>query len=350
MADNVAIFNIIRTQLSPSFQDRIPQATQDDIKTIGTMITREDMQVYANEWLDALINKITFTLFNDKMLRNKLARFKKGSFELGDIIEEIHVESAKAKPYRGPGGAKNTDCLPDPFCKVEPDVKTNYHRRNRKDFYKVTVYRTALRTAFTSAGGLQTLVDHIVQSLYKGAVQDEYLLMKELFSKYCWEPVVPLKPDQFQGIDPIIDDATGKAWLTTLKSSIEMLSFNSNNFNPNGITTYSDPGDMTLYVKAGIIPVVDVETMAGAFNQTYLESNVPIIVVDDFGSVTDPTATNEIQAILADNSWWMVYDNLKEFTSLFNPEDLYWNYWLHVHQTYATSYFSNVIVYTTPIV
>lgn len=341
----VELFNIVRATLSPQFHDRIPAASDQNFRDIGTMITRGDMQIYANEWLDALINRIGLTLLQNKLLRNRLAPFKKGLMEYGDIIEEIWVEPAEYQEYAGPELYNDinpgTQCLPNPFCKEKPDVRTQYHRRNRQGFYKTTVFRDTLKKAFTGPGGLQNLVDKIVESLYSGANEDEYLWMKELFSEYIFNPVIPLAADQVQITPTPIDDATGKQYITGIKSAAELLTFNSQNFNPSGVTTYSERSDMHLFVKAGITPVIDVETMAGAFNPNYLNDGFNVTIVDDFGTLDD----GDTIAVLADRNWWLVYDNLREFDSLWNPEGRYWNYWLHIWQLFGTSYFANAIIF-----
>lgn len=344
----IEMFNIIRATLTPQFKERVPEASDMNFREIGAMLTRSEMKVFANEWLSALMNKVSLSLLQTKMLRNRLAPFKKGIMEYGDIIEEIWVEPAKSKKYVGPQLYDDinpgTQCLPNPYCKEKPDVRTQYHRRNREDFYKTTLFRDTLKKAFYSAEGLGRLADAIVESVYNGANEDEYLWMKELFTEYIFNPHIPLAPDQIQfDVDPIVDDASGKAFITRLKSAAELLTFNSQNFNPNRVTTWSDRDSMHLFVKAGITPILDVETMAGAFNPNYLNNPFSVTVVDDFGTLDDGNTI----AVLADNTWWMVYDNLREFDTLWNPEGRYWNYWLHVWQTYATSYFANALIFRT---
>lgn len=355
---NIALFNLLRNGLSPQFRDRIPQASIDNFHDVGVMITRDDFSVYANEWLNALVNRIGLVLISNKLLRNKLAPFKRGSFEYGDIIENIYVDIPKAQTYAGPElyGAGEI-CLPNPYCKEKPDVDTIFHRRNRQEFYKTTIFQETLKKAFVGQTGFQSLIDKIVETLYSAANADEYLWTKELFSEYINNPLVPLQPNQIQTITPITDEQSGKDYLRTLKTAINLLEFNSTNFNPYQKTTYSDPGDLVLFVRADVTPILDVETLSGAFNQERLtENRVPIVLVDDFGTntwtidpadpdPTNPTMFNGTVAMLVDREWFLIYDNLREFRSLHNPEGLYWNYWLHIWQTYAINYWKNAIIF-----
>ena len=50
--------------------------------------------------------------------------------------------------------------------------------------------------------------------------------------------------------------------------------------------------------------------------------------------------------------FFMVFDNLNEFTEVYNGELLYWNYFYHQWKTFSTSPFENALVYvpTTPTV
>lgn len=354
--DGVALFNKIRATLSLNFRDRVPEASQETLAQIGYMMTANTMQIYANEWLDALIMRIGMTLFNNKALRDKLARFRRGTLEYGDIIQEIGIEIIKAKTYRGPElYGPGEICEPNPWCKEKPDVRVQYHRRNRQEFYKQTIFRETLKKSFTAQAGVTTLVEAIVERIYSSARADEYLWSKEMFSGYLNPPTgtgMTLAPDQLQLLDaPITDDTSAKAWIQTLREGAELLSFNANNFNPERLTTYSDPSDMELFVRRGITPLIDVETMAGAFNPNYLQYGYEPVILDDFGSNEIVTISgNQYQpvAFLADKDMFRILDNLREFHSLFNPEGLYWNYWLHVWQTYTISYMKNCMVFLEP--
>ena len=52
-------------------------------------------------------------------------------------------------------------------------------------------------------------------------------------------------------------------------------------------------------------------------------------------------------AIVADDEWLNIYDQLFETSDFFNSEKLYWNYWLHVWQIYFTSPFHSAVALTT---
>lgn len=69
------------------------------------------------------------------------------------------------------------------------------------------------------------------------------------------------------------------------------------------------------------------------------------IIVDAF-----PEGMEDVVAMLTDDKFLMVFNNLDKFTEQYNSQGLYWNYFYHVWRTYSVSPFSSVIVFTTTAV
>ena len=65
-----------------------------------------------------------------------------------------------------------------------------------------------------------------------------------------------------------------------------------------------------------------------------------VIEVDSFEN-------EEIQAILCDESWFQIYENLMRFDEFYNARTMTWNEYLHVWQTYAICPFANAVVFAT---
>ena len=66
------------------------------------------------------------------------------------------------------------------------------------------------------------------------------------------------------------------------------------------------------------------------------------VVVDDFG-----TGMDDVYAVLCDETFLSVVNNLDRFTEQYNAQGLYWNYFWHVWRTYAISPFANAIAFTS---
>lgn len=369
LCNNVKFFNTVRATMSPSFQDVVPVASAENLANIGTMMLDPMHGNVFNEWLTSILNRIGMVLIRQPKARNKLSRFWKGEMQWGDLIEEIGIDLPDAKTYLDgvQFGDATTDfqgdlskvpaCKPDPFCKEKTKDITHFHRRNREEFYKKTLFRKTLMKAFTGQTGFGVLLQGIIDSMYTANKRDQYLWGKECFSMYINSPVIPLQPGQIHTIDPIIDRTSSTAFIEKMQQMVELLSFNSTNFNPVAQTQYHDADELILLVKAGIKGITNTQTLAAAFNPEKLGMNIAeTIVVDDFGSNTwtgtlpsEPgyktTPGTGVIAMVFPSWFFTVVNNSTEFASLYNPEGRYWNYWLHVWETYWVSYFAPCLIF-----
>lgn len=148
-AGNRDIINAIRPELSYTFQERIPAATQDNLKDIATTIL--NYPEMANEFLQGIVNRIGRVIITSKSYENPLRKFKKGMLEFGESVEEIFVNIANAHPY-DPAKAET-----DVFKREIPDVNAAFHKLNYQNFYKTTVSNEQLRQAFLTEYGLADL-------------------------------------------------------------------------------------------------------------------------------------------------------------------------------------------------
>lgn len=322
------ILNTIRANASSDYQERVPIATQNNIAEVGNAIT--NYEPTRNEFLNALINRIGMVIIQSRLYENPLREFKKGMLEFGKDIEEIFVEIAKAQSY-DPEVAET-----EVFKRVIPDVKTIFHRMNRQDFYKVTISNDQLRTAFLSYRGIEDLIGRIVDSLYSGDNYDEFLLMKHLMMDYgdkgLFYPVT---------VDEITDEASAKSFTVKLRAMAKTIGFMSNKYNAQGVHTFTPMDDIIIFMTPEAEALMDVESLARAFNLEYADFLGRVVIVDDFGGLEN------VQALMVDRQWFMVYDTFFNFTEQYNAQGLYWNYFFHHWQVLSTSQFANAIAFTT---
>lgn len=57
------------------------------------------------------------------------------------------------------------------------------------------------------------------------------------------------------------------------------------------------------------------------------------------------TALAAIPGVLVDRDFFMIFDNLYEFTENYNGQGMYWNYFYHVWKTLSVSPFANGVVF-----
>lgn len=324
--NTIDMLNAIRNEASTEYQERIPEATRENLQQLGQALSTYTPML--NEFTNALVTKIGLQIFNQKMAVNKLASFKRGMLSNANDIEEIFVEMAKSTGVFDKEGS-------NVFGRRANDIKTLYHRQNYQNTYEITVSDAQVKNAFQSESGVQSLATAIINSMYSGCNYDEYLNMKSLLASYQDDYKVYEVPH-------MTDEETAKTFLKTVRKATLDLSFMSTEHNAEGVKTYSEMSDLVLLIHKDIMPTISVDVLASLFNVSKAELETAIVVVDDFGSMEDT------YALLVDKSFFMMYDTLHQVESIRNPQGLYTNYFLHIWQIHSLSRFKNAIAFKTP--
>lgn len=338
--DMVNMLNTIRANASANYNTRVPEATKDNISETKAALLG-DVEL-ANEFMGMVMNKVAFTIVHNKLFKNPLSILKKGSKPLGDSVEEIFINYAKASAYDATGG--------DLLARKLPDVKSIYHTMNRKDMYKVTVSHEMLSKAFSSYGNLENFINGIVNSLYNGAYLDEFTLMKRLITDalnggFC------RSQDITDEVSKSPENATN--FIKGVKLISTNMQFPSSNYNGYTycqetdtvpVTTFTPLEDQYIIMDSATAVAIDVDVLANAFNMSKVEFLARRIVVDSF--MTDNMEIDGLPiAIIIDKDFIQVYDDMIKMTTFKNPEGLYDNYYLHVWQTMSVSPLVNAVAF-----
>lgn len=354
-ANSVEILNTIRNSATPYYKQMIPQAKANtgSIRQIGNiMMNYEPLQ---NEFLSALYNRIGRVIITSKMYYNPWAPFKKGLMELGETVEEIFVNIAKAHTF-------NPETAETNFMKREiPDVRAAFHTMNYQKFYKATISNDQLRQAFLSWQGITDLIAKIVDAMYTAHNYDEFQVMKYMLARnilngYLY-PVTVAQVDKENAPDIV----------TEIKAISNELVYESPDYNLNGVYTFTEKNDQFIITNARFDAVMDVNVLASAFNMDKVEFMGHRVQIDGFDRIDenrmnelfsdDPNAgyvplTEEekaalkaVPAVLIDRDYFMIFDNLYKFTEDYNGEGLYWQYWYHAWKTFSTSPFANAVIF-----
>ena len=343
MGFSIGVLNNIRYNASEEYQNRIPEATRDNIATIGNAL--QTYSVLYNEFCEALMNKIGKTLIEQKLFSNKLARFKQGTVLTQQDVEEIFIEMAKSegaydKDGKNPLGRRNP-----------PDVKAVYHRQNRQDVYAVSIGDIDFVRVFRSEATLDQFVTGIINSVYSGAAYDEWVAMKELLGTYDGYANAriqlpnPGDPENMPPTPEVTMADHAKQFVKTVRKLVNDLSFPSKNYNKAGVMTWTNPEDLVLMVNKDLLAEIDVEVLSKAFNMGKTDVQVEIIAMDDFGATTE-VDYSMVTALLVDKDFFRVYDTLSHFEPQRNAQGLFTNYFYHVHQILSLSPFKNAVMIT----
>lgn len=332
---NVDWLNAIRNEAGLEYQHRVPEATQaniaDTVKNImGNGVTR-------NQFIDTLVNRIGLTIFQNTIWTNPLARFKRGTLEYGETIQEIMAGFLEASVY----DPDRDELEREIFGAMKPEVQASYHSVNRRDRYKLTIKEPLLRNAFLTPNGLGEFITNLMTMPQNSDQYDEYLLMINLFRLFDEQESMFV-----QNVPDIGDFDSGpaesRALLRRLKEYGNLFQFPSRLYNPAGLPVVARPDETVLIVTAAADAAMDVEALAGAFNLSKTEflSRKVVVPGNDLG-------ISGTQAILTTDKFFVVADQRIETTAIQNPAALHTNYWLHHWEVISGSRFAPLLMFNS---
>lgn len=351
-ASTIDILNVIRQNASYEYQQSVPVVSKaTDIPKVGEVIC--GTPALANQFINALVNRIALVRVQSATFNNPYSRLKKGYLEFGETVEDIFVAISKVVEY-DPEKAKARE-----FQRNIPDVKSAFYVMNWRTMYPVTIQDADLQRAFLSMGGVQDLIAKIVDSVYTAAEYDEFLLFKYLLIKaIAHGQMYPQK----------IGDGTDlKADGIQYRGKSNLLTFMKSDFNEAGVLTTTPKERQVIFMDAEYNASYDVNVLASAFNMDKAQFMGSLNLIDDWTSfdnarfevirensdgIEEVTADElallkDVKAVLVDEEWFQIYDNLTKFTEQYASSGLYWNYFYHTWKTVAHSPFANAIVFVS---
>ena len=311
------------------------------------------VQTCALPILTGLINRISRTILISRLYENPWSMFKKGLLDMGETVEEIFTNICNAQSF-SPAVAEN-----EVFKRVIPDVRTAFHTMNYQKFYKQTISDEQLRQAFLSWQGVTDLIASIVNAMYTAANYDEFLVMKYLIAKNA------VNGNMYSVTIPAATTENAKSIVSTARSYSNKLTFMSTTYNTAGVSTFTPRDNQYILVNTDFDGIMNVEVLASAFNMSNAEFLGHMVLVDGFGNLDierlnallgdtpgyqeisgdDLEELNGIPAMLVDENFLMIFDNLTKFTEIYNSDGLYWNYSFHTWKTFSVSPFANAVIF-----
>ena len=349
-ARSIDILNVIRNNASYAYQKDVPKIDKEqDIPKVGEILFGNP--THANEFINALVNRIALVRVQSATFNNPYKHLKKGYLEFGESVEDIFVGIIKAVKYDPEKGSSRE------FKRTLPNVQSVFHLTNWRVMYPITIEKQALKRAFTSADGVTNLISSIIDQVYQSAEYDEYLLFKYLLIKAVSHGKLYLQRVNTTDMKSVAVNFRGKSNLLPIDMT--------GRFNELHVQNNTPTERQCIFMDADFNAKFDVEVLASSFNMNKAEFIGKLHLIDDFSSFDnerfeaireESTELEEVtkaeldlmknvKAILVDEAWFQVYDNLFEFAETQVGSGLYWNYWLHVWKTISYSPFANAIVF-----
>lgn len=336
--DNVIeLLNKIRSEASATYQDRIPEATQENMESIRYAMIGDDNVQVANEFMDSLLNKLVKSVIHAKKFENPLKPLKQGKKPVGDGVEEIYTNFIKADDTGAFDGTKLLE-------RKLPDTKTIYHRMNLELQYPVTINRTQLSKAFASYDALDSYINDIINKLYSSAEFDEFMNMKQLFASAVEKKAIKVETVA----NPYVSEANAKAFIKHVKNISSLMKYPSESFNSyltaqnvdtTPVRTLSRLNEQILIIPEAVNNTLDVDVLASSFNMSLADFNkTRKVLVDEL-----PVAN--CLGALVDEKFLQVWDDYYIVTDFKNGKGLYNNYYLNIGQTMAYSPLVNAVLF-----
>ena len=347
-ASTIDILNTIRANASYEYQSSVPVVEKaSDIPRVGEVLY--GYPALANQFINALINRIALVRVKSAVFNNAYAELKKGYLEFGETVEEVFVNIAKAREFSVEKAEYRE------MKRTLPDVRTAFHAMNWRVQYPVTIQDEDLRQAFTSMNGVQDLIAKIVDAVYTAAEYDEFLLFKYLM----------IKAIAHGKMYPVAIGADIKDGAVKFRGISNKITFMSDKYNAAGVTTSTPKADQYIFMDSEYNANYDVNVLAGAFNMDKAEFIGKLKLIDDWttfdndrfaeiakeSDMIEPITPEElalmanVKAVLVDSEWFQFYDNNNKFTEKYVSSGMYWNYFYNVWKTVSSSPFSNAIVF-----
>ena len=348
-ASTVDILNVIRQNASLAYQNSVPTiTTATDIPKVGEVIY--GTPAFANEFINALVNRIALVRVQSATFNNPYERLKKGYLDYGESVEEIFVNIAKVFEFSQEKAESRE------LKQYKPDVKSAFHTMNWRVIYPVSVSDEELRMAFLSAEGVTDLIARIVDSVYTAANYDEYLLFKYMLIKAATGG--NLKPVAVNNSDP-------KNWAKAFRGISNMLPFMKKDYNAANVMNTTPKNRQVIFMDAQFNADFDVDVLSAAFNMDKADFMGSLYLIDDWTTFDNDrfevirqnsdgieevtsaelTLMGNVKAVIMDEEWFQVYDNLNRFAEKFVASGLRWNYFYHTWKTISFSPYANAVVF-----
>lgn len=316
-----------------------------------------------NQYFETLVDVIISQKIVSKSFTNPLARFKNSTLPLGFGESEMYFNPQTGRYFAVnvetsyPGetitttkndgvGQEHQSINQNAHVLVDkvPDIKQVFYKINYGRQYQRTYSALELQKVATSWETYASFIDGVARDINASANIDEFRAMKDLFTNGVANALIPQLP-----IQAVTDEATAKALLVearTLYGAFQIPSEDYNGWNMthaegDKITTWTEPGAVSITLTNRLNAVVDVQALAAAFNMDKADFIGKKFVVDKFD--TD----GEIQAIIFDDALVHVSDVFNQTGQIYNPATAKENIFLNRQAIMGLCPFANAVAITT---
>lgn len=224
------------------------------------------------------IDKIGKMVMLDGLFIDKLPELDGEDLPLGKTIEEYFIDLTLPEAYTNATAEGAKDVVP-----ALPTVEQcSYSYSLGREKIKTTVPYDNVERAANTAGDASNMIAKVLEKLGNSYEMFKFASKKQLLGNAADKAVTA---GLVETIAVPTNTATGEAFIKQIKEDVETASFaHEGGLNK---TLIGAAPSLMLYVKKGVMPSLEVDTLAGAFNEGRLAIPAQVKVVDDFGIMTN---------------------------------------------------------------
>ena len=271
-----------------------------------------------------LIDKIGKIVTIDGVFADKLTDMDGEELPFGKTIEEYFIDLTLPTVYTDASTEGAKDLAPN-LPEVE-DVAYNYTLGKTK--IKTTIPYNDYERACNSAADAAQIATKIIGRLSDSYEMQKFGMKKQMIAVTIKKAVAASNSDKLvESIAVPADAASGENFIKKLKECVEDASFATEGNNLGNYLIGAAPS-LKLYIKKGVIPSLEVDTLSGAFHAEKLAIPASIEVVDDFGD-----DASRVFAVLCDTRMMKLHPTYKAVRTNENADGDFVNYVLHAEHT-----------------
>lgn len=348
-----------------------PEEVRASVQNIGKLILKSER--YRNAFINA-INVIGMIMIDRNAWEDPWEEFtNRGTMNFGDSAVEMAVDIANVYDYNA------TANNPTAFLnQVVPNIYTYIHRINYQKYYKVTTSDAQMAMAFNREGGLISLVDEVIQSLFEGYKYDKYLVNKYMLCRRILDgTITPHYIANYASLTP-------RQRATEIKNVSNLMTFRSPNYNPAGLRIATPFSRQIAIIDTDYDAELETDVYATSFFLDSAKMKPRLALIDGYanhdiarlqeifdlgdGNTFVPFTSAELTALgdvigtLIDDEWFQNYNYALDYdaepfdngsrgdgtkmTDFYDGQTLKHTMWLHYWGIKSTSPYKNAVVFS----
>lgn len=280
-----------------------------------------------------MLDKVGKIVTIDGSYQDKLPELEGEELPLGKTIEEYFIDLTLPEAMSGNNateGAKDSV----PSVPTVEEVCYSYSLGRQK--IKTTVPYDNYERACLTSEDASNMGAKIVERLENSSSLTRFAEKKQLLGNAITKALAV--DGCHVGVAVPTDTNTSEAFITQIKKDAEEASFAHEGGLNKALIGATD--NLILFVKKGVLPVVQVQALAGAIHNEELAVPAKVVVVDDFGSV------DGAWALLCDPRGIKLHSGYKAIRTKENADGDFVNFVKHFEDTGFISKYTFIKAYT----